>query len=319
MALLYTDSRFLEHETGTHPESAARLQAVHARLAESGLGARFEPGEIRPATKEQLQRVHNPDYIEAMAEMSLAGGGRPDIDTVVSDHSYDVAVDAAGAAVAAVEQVIAGPHRVAICLVRPPGHHALSDRAMGFCLFNSIAVAARHARDALGLSRVLIVDWDVHHGNGTQDTFYSDGTVHFLSAHRYPFYPGTGPANETGRGPGLGANYNLPLSFGTSRASYLRQFQNLLERAAERSRPELVLVSAGFDAHHADPIGSLGLETEDFIELTGMVHAVAATHAAGRLVSLLEGGYNVQALADCVQVHLETLLVLSRDATEERH
>jgi acetoin utilization deacetylase AcuC-like enzyme len=184
---------------------------------------------------------------------------------------------------------------------------------MGFCLFNNIAVAAAHARVAHDIERVLIVDWDVHHGNGTQDIFFSDGQVGFFSAHRSPFYPGTGAASETGTGAGLGATFNLPLQFGISRKDYREAFANVLSDALARCRPELILVSAGFDAHRADPIGSLGLETEDFAALTKLLIDAADQSCGGRLVSLLEGGYDLAALADSVAAHLETLLEAEGD------
>lgn len=179
---------------------------------------------------------------------------------------------------------------------------------MGFCLLSNAAIAAKTAVQRLGLTRVLIVDWDVHHGNGTQDAVYEDEHVTFFSAHRFPFYPGTGRKSETGRGAGLGTVFNLPLRFGTAREEIVSAFEGELTKAAEKCRPELVIVSAGFDAHEEDPIGSLGLQTDDFAVFTGLVQQVAATHANGRLVSCLEGGYNVDRLADCVELHLDTLL-----------
>jgi acetoin utilization deacetylase AcuC-like enzyme len=227
---------------------------------------------------------------------------------VVSAASFDVALLAAGAACDAVKRVVAGEDQTALCIARPPGHHALPDRAMGFCLFNSVAVAARAAIDEYGLDRVLIVDWDVHHGNGTQDTFYRDEQVGFLSIHRWPFYPGSGASDETGSGPGLGFTRNLPVEFGTPRAAYRDRFRQELESFAADLRPQLVLVSAGFDSHREDPIGSLGLEVEDFAGLTQDVLDVAAAHAGGRVVSLLEGGYNPQRLAESVGEHLRALL-----------
>ncbi|RMG37404.1 MAG: histone deacetylase, partial [Planctomycetota bacterium] len=242
------------------------------------------------------------------------GGGRIEADTVVSRESFDVAVRAAGTVCAAVDLVLQADvpsesrPRQALCLVRPPGHHARPAAAMGFCLFNNVAVAAAHALEHHGLNRVLIVDWDVHHGNGTQEIFYATDRVHFLSVHRHPFYPGTGSADERGTGPGLGATWNLPLRFGTPRREYIRRFTDIVEQAAEVCRPELVLISAGFDAHHADPIGSLGLETGDFATLTRIVQRIADRHAGGRIVSTLEGGYNLQALAESVAAHLTTLL-----------
>jgi acetoin utilization deacetylase AcuC-like enzyme len=178
---------------------------------------------------------------------------------------------------------------------------------MGFCLFNNVAVAAAHARVKHGLDRVLIVDWDVHHGNGTQDIFYGDGQVVFFSSHRYPFYPGSGAASETGTGNGLGAIFNLPCEFGITRKDFKSAFEAQLSRAVKRAKPQLILISAGFDAHREDPIGSLGLESEDFVELTGMICRIADSECDGRIVSLLEGGYNVQRLAECVELHAAAL------------
>ena len=307
MALIYTDPVFLEHETGTHPECPARLRQITLKLEQAGTLERFTPGKIRSATPAELALVHDADYIASLAEFATRGGGRLDNDTLMCGRSFDVAVRAAGTAIDAVEQVVRGPHRQAMCLIRPPGHHALQALPMGFCLFNNAAVAAQYALDILGLNRVLIIDWDVHHGNGTQDIFYDSSQVYFFSAHRFPFWPGTGRENETGTGAGLGTNFNLPLAFGISRREYLTRFETQLTDAAARCKPDLVVLSAGFDAHHADPIGSLGLETEDFGALTKLVQQVADHYCGGRLVSLLEGGYNLQALAESVQCHLETL------------
>jgi acetoin utilization deacetylase AcuC-like enzyme len=307
-AILYSDPWFLRHETGRHPECPERLRRISAHLAATGLGERFDKGTVRPATREELARVHDAGYVRQVESWSRAGGGHVEVDTVMSSDSYDAAIRAAGAAVSAVEDVVSGVHRRALCLVRPPGHHALLDAPMGFCLFNNVAVAARHAVEKLDLLRVLIVDWDVHHGNGTQDAFYSDGRIHFFSAHRSPFYPGTGDASETGTGSGLGAITNLPLRFGIARREYLEQFQTVLERAAAQAKPDLILISAGFDAHHADPVGSLGLENEDFVELTKLVVECAEQYCGGRVVSLLEGGYNLDVLPESVQAHIEALV-----------
>jgi acetoin utilization deacetylase AcuC-like enzyme len=313
MTLLYRDPLFQRHQTGPHPERPARLQAIDARLEEAGLPARCRAGAYRPLTPEQVLRVHAPEQVAAVAEVARRGGGHLDPDTIVSPASFEVALAAAGACVAAVDAVVAGADRTALCLVRPPGHHATPTRSMGFCLFNNIALAARQARERHGVSRVLIVDFDVHHGNGTQDIFYEDPTVVFYSIHRYGhgFYPGTGSAAESGQGPGLGYTFNAPVAFGTPRRDYHACFASILEKAADRSRPELVLLSAGFDAHAQDPIGALGLETEDFSTLTRLVLDVARTHAGGRLVSCLEGGYDLDALADSVTVHLTELLASS--------
>jgi acetoin utilization deacetylase AcuC-like enzyme len=256
----------------------------------------------------QLGRVHDRSFVEAIRRIANRGGGQLDPDTVMSAASFDVACLAAGAAVDATQRVLADEDRSALCLVRPPGHHALRTRAMGFCLFNNVAIAAQAAIDEFGLERVLIVDWDVHHGNGTQAIFYEDPQVGYFSIHRWPFYPGTGAADETGRGEGLGTTRNLPTEFGTSRREQLAHFASELEDFADVIRPQLVLISAGFDSHREDPIGSLGLEVEDFAAMTRTVQTVANSHAAGRVVSVLEGGYHPQRLAECVATHLEELL-----------
>jgi acetoin utilization deacetylase AcuC-like enzyme len=310
MTLLFSDTVFLRHETGRHVETAARLRSITTRLEASGLIRRCLPGIYHPLSAEAVLAVHDAAVVEAVRHTAQQGGGMLDPDTVVSRDSFQVALAAAGVCVAAVDAVVKGLDTSALCLVRPPGHHATKSRSMGFCLFNNIALAAAHARLAHGLSRILIVDWDVHHGNGTQDIFYADPAVYFLSIHRYGmgFYPGTGAADEMGTGRGLGFTHNVPIRFGTSRQDYHAQFANALAKAADMIKPELVLVSAGFDAHARDPIGSLGLETEDFALLTRQVVEVAKTHAGGRLVSCLEGGYNVDALAESVEAHLCELL-----------
>ena len=230
-----------------------------------------------------------------------------DPDTWVLPGSVLAARLAAGAAIEAVSYVVAAPGRRALCLVRPPGHHARPSAGMGFCIYGNVAVAAADALARLDLSRVLIVDFDVHHGNGTQDVFYDSSRVGFLSIHRYPFYPGTGARDETGSGEGLGSTMNIPLLYGTPRSEYHAAFRAGLEKLADRIRPELVLISAGFDAHAEDPVGDLGLEVEDFEILTREVVSVAETHAGGRIVSVLEGGYNVPILAGCVVAHLDAL------------
>lgn len=307
MTLLYMDEKFLLHDTGDHPECPMRLKRVHARLQKSDLLSQVTQVETVRARDADLTAVHSADHLQAVREFVEAGGGRIESDTVVSPDSADVAWLAAGTGLDATKRVIAGDDRQALCLVRPPGHHALPDKPMGFCLLSNVSIAARAAVQQLGMNRVLIVDWDVHHGNGTQDVFYEDEQVTFFSAHRFPFYPGTGRKWETGRGPGLGTTVNLPLQFGVSRKEYVTAFENALTKAADACRPDVVFISAGFDAHAEDPIGSLGLQTEDFETLTKLVLQVADTHANGRVVSLLEGGYHVDRLADCVELHLRTL------------
>jgi len=313
MTLLFTDPLFLEHDTGRHVETADRLRSITARLEKVGLVKKCSAGTYKPLTEEAVAKLHSAKQIQSVKQLAEHGGGRLDPDTVVSAKSFRVALAAAGACSAAVDAVLKRPDTTALCLVRPPGHHATPVRSMGFCLFNNIALAAQHAKATHKLTRILIVDWDVHHGNGTQDIFYEDPEGMFFSIHRYGrgFYPGTGAADETGRGKGAGYTINAPIAYGTSRKDYHAAFDKALEQAADKIKPELVLISAGFDAHARDPIGSLGLATEDFTTLTRKVLAVAKTHAKGRVVSCLEGGYNVDALAESVQTHLEELLAFT--------
>lgn len=308
MTLLYCPPCFLDHETGHHPERADRIRLIPARLDHAGLTARCRQPEFKPVSRQRLARVHSPAYIDEVWALAKSGGGEIEPDTVVSPASYDVALMAVGSVCDAVERLVRGEDTQGLCLVRPPGHHAMVNRAMGFCLFNNIAVAARLAIDSLGLDRVLIVDWDIHHCNGTQATFWEDPRVGVLSIHRWPFFPGTGDADETGAGRGLGFTLNLPIEFGVSRKDYLAAFGNHLERFAAKVQPQLVLLSAGFDTHRLDPVGNLGLETEDFLPLTNLVLDVADQYAGGRFVSVLEGGYDPTILADCVEVHLAEML-----------
>ena len=308
MTLLYYHQDFLGHETGHHPECAERLRRVVGDLQSKDVWQRCDHVNVPIATEALIERNHDPSHIQRMRDVAQAGGGRVEADTVLSRGSFTAAMRAVGAAIDAVERVIAVPHTNAMCLVRPPGHHAVQASPMGFCLFNTVAIAARHAIQVLDLDRVLIVDWDVHHGNGTQDAFWESDRVGFFSVHRFPFYPGSGDASETGQGIGLGTTCNLPVEFGTSRDDYLGRVERELIGFADRFRPDLILVSAGFDSHRLDPIGSLGLTTEDFAKLSDLVLSLAKTHCLGRVVSLLEGGYNVDVLPGCVAAHLQRLL-----------
>ena len=260
------------------------------------------------ATSAQLNLVHTTEHINQVQQFALAGGGWLDTDTYLSLRSFEVAKLASGAACDAVARVIAGDDRTAFCLLRPPGHHATADRAMGFCLFNHVAIAARMAVRSLGLNRVLIVDFDVHHGNGTQDIFYDDPSVAYFSIHRDHFYPHTGFVSETGRGAGLGTTKNLPIAMGTSRDEQLARFNQELRNFAEHVEPELIIASAGFDSHVSDPVGSLGWHTEDYAAIANTLLDIAEQHCQGRLVSVLEGGYDPEALSDCITLYLETLL-----------
>jgi acetoin utilization deacetylase AcuC-like enzyme len=311
MTLLFHNDCFVRHQTGRgHPETPERYLAITRHAGFQAAAARCVAASFAPLTQEQLAAVHTPEVGEYVRAAVEQGGGRIEADTFVSTASLEVGLLAAGACCVAVEAVLAGDDTTAFCLVRPPGHHATPTHSMGFCLFNNIALAARHAQ-ARGAGKVMIVDWDVHHGNGTQDTFYADPGVFFLSLHRYPFYPGTGLANETGTGPGLGTTLNLPLRYGIGRADYRSAFGGALEKALSAFKPDLLLVSAGFDAHAEDPIGSLGLAVEDFAELTTLLVQAAQVHCHGRLVSCLEGGYNLDRLPECVTAHVEALLSAS--------
>lgn len=308
MTLLYYAPIFLQHDTGNHPECSQRLAAVVTRLEKSGLLDRCSQPVCPPASPEALALVHDAEYVEQLRHFVAAGGGRIESDTVVSGRSYDAALTAAGAVCDAVERVAGGEDSSALCLVRPPGHHALRAAPMGFCLLDNVAIGARLATRRLGLDRVLVVDWDVHHGNGTQDAFWEDPQVGFLSIHRYPFYPGTGAKDETGSGAGLGTTVNLPIRFGTPVSQYMERFTTELGDLATKMKPDLILLSAGFDAHQADPIGSLELESQHFAELSRIAIDVANQFAGGRVVSVLEGGYNPAALAESVELHLKELL-----------
>ncbi len=296
----------LKHDTGAHPECAARLLPTVERLPELLPGQSVTRPKWNPATIEQLQRVHTPQHVHQVQDFAAAGGGYIEQDTVVSKHSYDVALVAAGAVCDAVDRIHQGEDQTAFCLVRPPGHHALANEPMGFCLFNNVAIGARLAID-LGYRSVMIVDWDVHHGNGTQAIFWEDPQVGYFSTHRDPFYPFTGSAAEIGGGNGTGTICNVPIAFGTSRDKQLELFERHLRTFCESMQPQLFFISAGFDAHRDDPIGSLGLYSEDFGRMTQIIREIAASTAGGKIVSVLEGGYNGQALADSIGYHLSEL------------
>ena len=306
LTALLRSPAFGGHDTGGHPENPGRLAAVDAELARAGLLDGRPAVPFGPAVLAALERVHDPRYVEALHRLTDAGGGWLDADTMVGPDSVAVASLAAGAAIAAVDAALDGRAPRAFALVRPPGHHATPGRGMGFCLFNHVAIAAAHAL-ARGLERVLIVDWDVHHGNGTQDAFYGTDRVLFCSVHQSPLYPGTGAAGERGRGAGAGFTLNVPLPAGRGDADYRRVFDERVLPVARAYRPELVLVSAGFDAHAADPLGGMRVTEAGFADLARRTFELASDHADGRLVALLEGGYDPQALARSVVAVLRVL------------
>ena len=310
MTALVADPFCQKHDTGRgHPERPERFGAVMGGLERAGLMAKLTKIEPRAVTDADLQLAHDVDYLR-LAEHDILSG-LPQLrtgDTAICQDSWEAAKRATGCALAAVDAVMSGKAANAFCAVRPPGHHATADRGMGFCVVNNIAIAARHAQQRHGIERVLIVDWDVHHGNGTQDIFYDDGSVFFCSTHQWPLYPGTGGASETGTGPGKGATLNGPLPAGSGRAEIFGFYEKQLLPAMKEFRPQFVLISAGFDSRIDDPLGDFRLADEDFADLTMLIRGMANEYAGGRLVSLLEGGYNLGGLAIGVAAHVGALL-----------
>ena len=311
-ALVY-DPIFLEHLTpANHPEKPQRAEMAYKVLEALGWLQREGLVQIAPraATMDELMLVHERAYIQRVeaacqqiAEETAQGGRKTRFfatDTYVSAKSYEAALKAAGASLSALDALMQGQIDNAYCLVRPPGHHAMADEAMGFCLFNNVAIAARYAIEHHGLERVMIIDYDVHHGNGTQDTFYTDPRVLYFSVHQAPFYPGTGLSDELGEGEGLGTTVNVPLPAGTGYETYEPVFRQFMMQVADRFNPQLILVSAGFDAHWADPLGSMTLSTAGFARLTEIIIELAKRYCNGRLVMVQEGGYNLDAMANGV-------------------
>jgi acetoin utilization deacetylase AcuC-like enzyme len=301
---------FLDHDMGPgHPESPERLRAIVNRLQSSGTLDRLEKIEPAGAPDEWITQIHAAEYVHTLKARAPASGRVSlDADTSLSPGSLAAAYLAAGGALAGADAIMSRRVDHGFCAVRPPGHHAERDRAMGFCLFNNVAIAARYFQRRHRIQRVLIVDWDVHHGNGTQHSFYDDASVLFFSTHQYPHYPGTGRANERGVGEGEGTTINLPLSAGEGDHEYRELFQNVLVPAADVFKPEVVIISAGFDAHQDDPLAGMGLTEDGYAELTAIVAGLAAKHCQNRILSCLEGGYNLTALAASVERHLLALL-----------
>lgn len=300
--------QFVKHETGQHPERPQRITAIEQALKESSFHASIHWIEPRQATVDELLMVHTRSHVDAMESLASRGGGMADPDTVVGPQSFEIACLSAGAALRAIDCVLQTKHTRAMAVSRPPGHHATADLAMGFCLFNNIAIAARYAQQYYNIKKILIVDWDVHHGNGTQDIFYEDDTVFFLSTHQHPHYPGTGREYETGRGQGVGYTKNLPFPPYTPPDTIVKAVDSTLRSITETFIPDLVLVSAGFDGHKDDPLGNWLLEEPHYRNMTRLVCDIANRCCQGRVVSCLEGGYNLKSLANSYAAHCEELL-----------
>jgi acetoin utilization deacetylase AcuC-like enzyme len=310
MTTVYTTHpRYVEHDFPGHPEHAGRIKAVWNTLEKAGLTARMKAVEPGPASDEQILAVHTREYLDLLRQISLEDGPvRFDADTYALPESPEVARLSAGGVIRAVDEVLNGDADNGLAVVRPPGHHALSTRGMGFCLLGNVAIAARRAQRAHDLRRVLIVDFDVHHGNGTQDMFYDDDSVLFISTHQYPFYPGTGSLEETGTGRGAGYTINIPLPANQGDGNYAIVFERIVWPAARRFQPDLVLVSAGFDAHWTDPLALMRLTLTGYAHLTRELISMAQELCGGRIVFVMEGGYDLETLGHGVRNIAHALL-----------
>ncbi len=305
---VYRDPIYIAHETGSfHPESPQRLEVIYSMLEDNGVRRLYEQCSMRKAELHEITLIHSASHFERVAATAGVPQSYLDADTQTSEDSFDAALYAAGAVLDGIDLVISGKMRNIFALVRPPGHHAERDRAMGFCLFNSIAIGAQYAIKKHALERVLIVDWDLHHGNGTQHSFYDDQRVLYFSTHQYPFYPGSGDFQETGTGIGRGFSVNVPLGMGCGDNDFYTIFKEVLEPIADLYRPQLVLVSAGFDTHFDDPLGGMKMTPDGYAALAGLVQQIANRHAEGRLLLTLEGGYSLSGLRDSVRAVIEQL------------
>ena len=299
---------YLEHDTGQHPENFGRLVAIENHLKDADINSQLQRHEPRPATLDEIGLNHVTGYAESVQRKCEEGASSLDPDTSVCSQSYDAALLSTGAGLKAVDLVLDGTCDNVFCAVRPPGHHAEHDRSMGFCLFNNVAIAADYAIEKKGLDRVFIFDWDVHHGNGTQHSFYTKSNVYYSSVHQYPFYPGTGAAEETGTGDGLGTTLNFPLRAFSRDEDYLTLVKDKLIPEMIRFKPDLIILSAGFDAHANDPLAQMEVSTECYGAMTKLIVTAADEICQGRLISMLEGGYDPNALADSVHAHLKNLI-----------
>ena len=307
VGLVY-DPVYLKHDTGQHVENARRLEAVISYLEQTGLSQQLMLIKPRAASIEELSLVHHERYISYIQDVAQKGGGWLDADTVMSPDSYEAAIHAAGGGIKATEVVIGGEVDSAFALVRPPGHHATSERAMGFCLFNNVAIAAKYALAEYKLERILIIDFDVHHGNGTQAAFYDNPNVLYISTHQYPFYPGTGSLEEVGSGAGKGTTINIPLPAGCGDAEYRQVFEQIVVPAASRFSPRFILVSAGYDLHWVDNIALMQVSTTGFAQMVRIIKGLADELCWGHLVFCLEGGYHLRALSSSVRATFDVLL-----------
>ena len=301
---------FLKHDTGPgHPETSGRYRAVmDAVRGDKSLWDSIEKIEAREASKGLIQAAHTKEHFRLVENAFAEGREALDNDTMISMHSFDAAMHAAGGVCGAIDAVVEGEANNAFVAVRPPGHHATAENAMGFCLFNNVAVGAKYAMNRYKeIERVAVIDWDVHHGNGTQGIFYDAPDVFFFSMHQYPWYPGTGARGETGFGRGRGTTLNAPVKANTARKENLRIFETAIEQIESSYSPDLVIISAGFDAHVSDPLGQLLIEDEDFVSMTRTVKQFAANKCGGRVVSVLEGGYNLDTLGQTVAAHIREL------------
>ncbi len=302
------DPIYLKHDTGQHVENANRLEAIISHLEQTKLKQQLTHIKPRAASIEELSLVHDKQYISHIQDAAQRGGGWLDADTVMSPDSYEAAIYAAGGIVRATEAVMDGELDSAFALVRPPGHHATPQRAMGFCLFNNVAIATKYALAKYKLERILIIDFDVHHGNGTQATFYDNPQVLYISTHEYPFYPGTGDIDETGVGEAKGTTVNIPLPAGCGDAEYLSVFEQIIVPAAKRFSPQLILVSAGYDPHWAEGLALMQVSVTGFAQMVRIIKGLADELCGGRLVFTLEGGYNLTALATGIKATFDVLL-----------
>ncbi len=298
---VYYDPIFLEHDTGFgHPERPERLTAILAGLREHKLIESLDMRDPKPAAVPDIELVHPRGYIEGVKRMAESGGGYLDMDTSLSPKTYDAALKAAGAGLEAVDGIFRGEFDNAFCLVRPPGHHAEPSKGMGFCIFNNIAIACRYAMRNYDVERVMILDWDAHHGNGVQDTFYDDPRLLYVSFHQYPHYPGSGGSSEVGRGEGTGYTVNFPFPAGTGEEVFLAAMEQVVLPIARTYQPQMVAIAAGYDAHYADPLCSLRLSALSYFKIGALLTELAAEHAGGKLLATLEGGYGLAGISAAV-------------------